>query len=62
MPDSDETKKAAADAYWQSLARRSDQRTDEGAAKDAITSERAPEERTEVNLVARRSVSRRRRV
>jgi hypothetical protein len=62
MPDSDETGKAAAEAYWQSLAQGSDQRTDEGAAKEAIARGRTPGERTEINPMAARSVSRRRRL
>ena len=61
MPDTDDPKRAADEAYWQSLARAAEPRADQEApAKDAVMSQNATAERAEDKGLARRSVGRRR--
>jgi hypothetical protein len=63
MPETDDTKKAAAEAYWQSLVRTPDPRSDQAPpAKDAVMSGNALADRGEDKSLLRRSISRRRRV
>jgi hypothetical protein len=59
MPKTDDAK-AAADAYWQSLARGAEQPANKGAVHDAKQSQSAGVDRNEDKTTLRQSVGRRR--